>query len=207
MKPAASLTQRTAGFGLLEVLVVLFIVAGMASAMLPMLSQFRPLREKGDELARIDALQSAMRHVVRTLEAAEPMVVPSVTDKAENVYMDGKPSSVRFIAVTRRGALTAGLFDVRIAVDSSSGTPKLVQQIRNRQSSADGPVQQITLADNITAFSLRYFSGGNPIGSPTGWPGIWESGGVLPQAVLIEVSQSEDGRKISLSSIAALTRR
>jgi type II secretory pathway component PulJ len=190
------------GFGLMEVLIVLMITGAMATVMMSMLSQFRPLREKGDQVVSIDTLQSALRHVVHSLESAELMVLPAEDEKDRGFYLDGKSADVRFLAVVRRGALTSGLSDVRFFVDRAGGASRLVRQIRDRRTSGNPVVQEVTIAENIQSFRLTYASAGNPAKSPDAWPAQWRAKGRLPDAIGVRLVQSGGREPITLSAIA-----
>ena len=190
------------GFGLLEVLIVLMIMAAMGTVMMSMLSQFRPLREKGEQVASIDALQAALRHVVHSLEGAELMVLPTEDEKERGFYLDGKSADIRFIAIVRRGALTSGLSDVRFFVDRTGDKPRLVRQIRDRRQSGNPIIQEVTIADDIQSFRLTYSSGGTPEMPADSWPGQWRTKGSLPQAIGVRLVQSGAKEPITLNAIA-----
>jgi prepilin-type N-terminal cleavage/methylation domain-containing protein len=198
-------TVGEAGFGLTEMLVVLFITSAMGLVMLPMLSQLRPIRDRQEQVETLQAMEATVRHMARVVEAAELIVLPpEASEEAEagTRYLEGKADEIRFNAVVRRGARTIGLAEVRFFVDRSGATPRLVQEMRNRRRRG---VQRVTLADNVSSFRLGYSGGGGGAGDPAGWSREWDSEGKLPGTVGITVArEAPNGETISLNAVANL---
>ncbi|TCD16666.1 hypothetical protein [Oricola cellulosilytica] len=190
-----------AGFGLLEVLIVLMITGAMGLVMMSMLSQIRPLSEKQVQVENIQSLQAVVRHVARTIESAEMLVLAPQGEKAGGLYLDGEADSIRFAAVARRGVRTTGLAEIQFTVDRSGRKPRLVQLVKDKRERGD--VQKIILADGIRSVKFGYAEGSATRSDPENWQNVWSTNAKLPSAIAVSVVQERNGSEpIALRAVA-----
>lgn len=196
-----------AGFSLVEVLVVLALVAALATSLTLATSQFGKLLQVDDQTQQRLALHQAVRHVTELLEQVEDIPVLTATDREpiRNGLL-GKPSEVRFIALARRGALLQGLRETTLRVEG--GEPgMLVQLMSPRRLEPQPPqnIERIELANDVTELSLLYFGTQGEAQTPA-WHDEWLNIEALPLAVSVKISVRKGATVLTATDVATLNR-
>lgn len=164
MGAAANLKRSDAGFTLVEVLVTLSLIAVISGLMLLVVSQFRVLNTKKEELAAEQQRATIIRHINRTLASAEhiPLLGTAPEDK---IYFESSENHIRFVAVVRTGAKSLGLREVefllRPSADPNEGFDLIERRKMRRpnQTSTSDRMQELVIAEGIEVVGTREMAG------------------------------------------------
>ena len=201
MSTIAADENEDSGFGLLEFLVVLLLVSGISLACVPMLGQLPAIRDRQSQTMEVQALHSVARHIVRTIESAEQIILPVNGRDKHGMFLSGNSHEVSFNAVVRRGVNTAGLSQVRLFISRENTVAKLVQEHRDRR----GQTQTaLTLGVGVDELILSYLHS-DPVSGTEDWKTDWQVPGKLPPAIRFTIRRtSRSGSVVSAEGIAVL---
>lgn len=186
--------EGDAGFTLIEVLVTLALLSVMAALMLLVSSQFRGLVDRQADLAARREVAAIVRHLADEISAARPLPLLGM-DGAQRSYMAGGEANLRFAAVVRTGSTSFGLRDVFVTMRLREPAQLIEVRRLRRMAAIPQSETEIVLAEDVEAFSLRYFTA-------AGWVAEWQGRTELPRAVEINLSIKRNGRIVSMSMVA-----
>lgn len=191
--------HRQDGFLLLEMLVALAVVAVMGALMSSFLGQLGSINRLENEIAKQTEIDAAAAYLQRVLEGAKPARMLDAEPET-NPQFEGKSSTIRFAAVTRRGFYSLALRDVRIFTGSISGNTSLEHTIGARRMEDGKPVphgRSIPILDSIESVEFEYSDG-------SAWSSSWGLDGELPHAVKIRIMGKAGKKTITSEAIAQI---
>jgi prepilin-type N-terminal cleavage/methylation domain-containing protein len=205
MIPAPS--RSDAGFTLVEVLVVLSVIGLMSALMLAMMGQFRRLTDAGHRLTDQAALKKTADHIAGLLERAEALPLDIKPD-APLFFLEAAESSARFLAVAKSGALTSGLFEIKIGLEKKDGIERLIETISPRRASENGAGKvTFELLERAERLTFSYLQKPESAGRAPVWRADWTTAGELPAAVRVSLqTKDKSGILTGASAIAYLAR-
>jgi len=186
----------TEGFVLVELLVALSVVAVMAGMMAGVFGQLQSVARLREQLLVRAELEGALSHLERSLAGVRPARLPDSRDE-ENRYFDGRPTQMRFAAVTRQGFYSMALRDVDIHVDLQGEAPRIVQttSLRRQPGSVPEPTTVIIL-DRFDALGISYSKDG------TSFAPVFSGDGSVPKLVRITLARAVMGKTVTASTVA-----
>lgn len=185
------------GFMLLEMLVALCVVAVMGALMTSFLGQLGAINRLEAEIAAQTELDAAAAYLQRTLEGTRPARLLDA-EPDTNPLFEGKRSSIRFAAATRRGLYSLALRDVHVFTGTINGQRSLEHTIGARRLVNGKPAphgSSIPILDRISDVTFEFGDGG-------GWSDSWSKDGALPRLVRIRI-EAEIGNKTIRSEAVA----
>jgi prepilin-type N-terminal cleavage/methylation domain-containing protein len=174
-------TQREAGFTLIEVLVALALSAFVGVILLHgvRLAAFG-LDRHTRAAERLDARQALDELLRRTLGGA--VLVPRIAGGE----FAGKPEAVEFVAAAEDGG--AGLYRITLGLDAARS---LILRRRLVAPAGDPRDAASVLAGKLRTFRLAYFGAGAADATPT-WHDSWQQLNTLPLMVRAIVDGGDD---------------
>jgi prepilin-type N-terminal cleavage/methylation domain-containing protein len=200
-------SRSDAGFTLVEVLVVLSVIGLMSGLMLAMMGQFRHLTGADHRLTHQAALQKTANHIASLFEQAESLPLEIKPD-APLFFLESKDGSARFLAVSKSGAMTSGLFEIKISLEGQDGSNRLVESISQRRAQDDeNGTTSFDLLESVEQMTFSYLQTAAAPGLEPVWRADWPITGQMPQAVRVSIqAKDKSGSPASASAIAYLAR-
>jgi prepilin-type N-terminal cleavage/methylation domain-containing protein len=196
MRPEQPANQ---GFVLIEILVALSVVAVMAGLMTGVFGQLRAVASLREQITAKSELAGAASHLERTFAAAKKALLPGQDEEGRKMF-DGKPTEVRFAAVTRQGFYSLALRDIRIYVDRETGPARLVQALTLRRPGepAEESRVNVVILENFDTVAFSYSSDG------TSFTGRWDADEALPKLVRVTIGRTVSGRSVTSTALARI---
>lgn len=187
------------GFVLIEILVALSVIAVMAGLMAGVFGQLRSVANLREQITAKSELAGAASHLERTFAAAKKAPLPG-QEEDERKMFDGKPTEVRFAAVTRQGFYSLALRDIRIYVDRQTGPPRLVQSLTLRRPGepADESKVNVVILENFDTITFTYSADG------TSFASVWNSEETLPRLVKVTIGRTISGKRVTATALARI---
>lgn len=194
-----------AGYGLVEVLVVLALVSILAATMMSATGQFGSLLRLDRKLEARLVVQRVAGHIANLLQSAETLpILDQLGEMTDRMVLSGGPDRVRFFATTRLGSRTQGLREITIRVDGAADQRRLMQEMAPRRiGSVSLDRKTIELANEIVELAFAYYGPQND-GAPAAWQDHWENSTELPLAISVRISTRSNGEVLSASTIASI---
>jgi prepilin-type N-terminal cleavage/methylation domain-containing protein len=187
------------GFVLIEILVALSVIAVMAGLMAGVFGQLRSVANLREQITAKSELAGAASHLERTFAAAKKAPLPG-QEEDERKMFDGKPTEVRFAAVTRQGFYSLALRDIRIYVDRQTSPPRLVETLTLRRPGepADESKVNVVILENFDTITFTYSGDG------TSFASVWNSDETLPKLVKVTIGRSISGKRVTATALARI---
>lgn len=171
------MTQREAGFTLVEMMVVLAVAGLLATLSLELLrfgmGSWHRVTARSDGQERLAAVQSLIR---RELTAASPRMI--VQARETRLAFEGAPDSVAFEAPLPIALGIAGAAQVRLAAEPDGDGQRLVMTWRQGDAA---PWRRSVLLRGLRRIAWRY------AGPGTAWQADWRQAKTLPAAIRLDV--------------------
>ncbi len=187
------------GFVLIEILVALSVVAVMAGLMAGVFGQLRSVANLREQVTARAELTGAASHLERTFAAARKAPLPGQEEDGRKM-LDGKPTEVRFAAVTRQGFYSLALRDIRIYIDRETGPARLVQTLTLRRPGEPDEESKVNVVilENFDTLAFSYSADGSSFSS------TWDSDETLPKLVRVTIGRSISGRSVTATALARI---
>ena len=181
-----------AGFTIIELLVSLVILALILSFLPGTLRIGKRVWEVQDNLEQIAAHSAFHHYVEQRLVEAMPVFNRDRSGRIQ-IYFDGGPNSVRFVAPALAGPDGGGVYLFALAQNTVLRTGNVVlilrQKIYRHKHSETATTRAVvhTAPGRIAKLTLRYFGKADPNQAPR-WQTRWSRHDALPDLVEINVT-------------------
>jgi general secretion pathway protein J len=192
----ASPSNHQAGFTLVEVLLAIALLAMIGAMVFGSLVTTTHMVDAGREHA---AGEQTVRRVLRVMAEELSIGVGGTMFPwvGMNGSQDGQPAdTVAFLTMSDGvGASAAKETELMRVVYTREGTRLIRVARRNLHGLTDESLDQVELANRVTAFNVRYFNGQSQV-----WVDDWTAGSVNPpKALLLEITfQQSDAEPVTV---------
>ncbi|HSN04724.1 MAG TPA: type II secretion system protein GspJ [Nitrospira sp.] len=189
MSLPVSRSSAEAGFTLVEALLAIAMLATMGAIVFGSLVTTTRVVEAGRAAA---TKEQTVRRVLRLMaeELSIGVQEPIYPWTGMNGTQDGQPADTLAFVTLSDGVGAQGAQESdRLRVIYTREGDRLIRFVRrNLYGLTDESLEQIDLANKVTGFNVRYYSGQSRV-----WADEWTANGPMPTAVLVEVTFQEAG--------------
>lgn len=197
------------GFTLLELLVALSLLSMMVGALVGGLRLGTRAWESGRVSASLDEAETATRAVASQIERAFPASVRRVNGPPVMAF-DGRPDSLRFVALSEGEAQWGGLITTEIGATGEGRGYALnawTRVFRDEDFDSGRDAMRATaLIENLAYLRLSYFGATEAMQNPQ-WRDDWREIAVLPRLVSVRIGLKRSSGVLETSATIALPQR
>ena len=201
MKPGNS----ESGVTLVELLIVIALLAVMASYAVLSFGQIGRLRKIEADIARDAEIDAVVAHFRREIESARFLLLAPKEDEPAGIAFIGEARRLALVTDGDRRLETGGLTVSAYALEAS-GDSNILSNYRtvfrpDEPIASYSGVEPVRILRDLDAITFRFF-GQSPEGETLQWSSDWQRTDGLPQLIEVTLTFDPEARRRPLSLVA-----